>query len=369
MKRIGIDYLKPGMEVARKIFRADGKIILGEGVALTEDYIRRLPEQGITSIYVKDPRTNDIVVEDLISDNIRITGLKECKAINDNLWEIYLKKERKSLREESILELLDDMGYRLDALAKMLVEDFLRIDVPMLNFVDTRVREDYIYSHMLNVTVIAILIGKTLKYRTDKLIELAKGCLVHDVGILLHVPLEIRNKPDNLTPQEMDLVKQHPEIAFEFLRRIRTYNVVSAHVAYQHHERYNGGGYPRGLKRDEIHEYGAIAAVADVFDAITNNKIYRLRVLPDKAREFLSATQGSFFAPYVVEAFLSKIPPFPIGTGVILTNGFHGIVARQNDILNRPVIRILNDGEKELEEGYDLDLLENNNILIKKILD
>lgn len=369
MKRIGMKYLEPGMVIARKIYRADGKVILGEGVTLTPEYIKKLPGYGITSIYVKDERTNEIVIEDLISDNIRISGLSECKSINDTLKEIYLKKNNKSIREDTILTMLDDVGYRLNNLSKMLVEDFLNVKGSLLNFIDTRIQEDYIYSHMLNVTVISILIGRTLGYKYDKLVDLAKGCLVHDIGIIIGVPDEIRNKPGNLDAEEMAIVKKHPEAAFELLRKIRTFNITSAHISYQHHERYNGSGYPRGLKGNEIIEYGAIVAVADVFDAITNNKVYKLRVLPDKAREFLMAAEGTFFAPYIVEAFLSRIPAYPVGTSVILTNGCSGVVARQNENLNRPIIKILNDSGIEHETGYELDLLENNSVLISKIMD
>ncbi|MGM0508804.1 MAG: HD-GYP domain-containing protein [Fusobacteriota bacterium] len=370
MKRLGIKYLSEGMEVGRPIYRADGRILLGKGVKLTKKYISRLPQQGITSIYVKDRRLEDVEVSYLISQNLQITALKKVKEVNDAIADKYNSYKKGNSKKSDNLRFLEDIHTDIHEIAKEIVEDFSLVKNPMINLVDSRSNDDYIYNHMLNVAILAILIGKGLGYKEDKLVDLAKGCLIHDVGILIKVPEEVRMKKGDLTDEEYNLIKEHAEFGYRYLKQMRGFSILSAHVIYQHHERYNGKGYPRGLKEDGITEYGYIAGLADVYDAITNNKVYKLRVLPDKAREFLLVSKDKFFPGYIIEQLLKRIPAYPNGTTVLLSNRALGVVVKQNkDNLSRPVVRILNEKGEELKKGYDINLNKTNSLLIKKVLD
>ena len=370
MKRLGIDYLNPGMKIAKSIYRADGQIALGKEVELTEEYIKKLPTQGITSVYIMDDRLLDVKVNDVISDEMRIEALKLTKEINDELSYLYKKIKEGADRNSKINESLENIHNKLDKLGNDIVDDFLRTKNPMLQLIDTRYNEDYIYSHMVNVAVLAIMIGKSLGYKEEKLVHLAKGCLVIDIGIILGVPKEIREKPDKLTEEEMSVIKKHPKVGYEFLKKLRELNILSAHVSYQHHERYNGKGYPRGLEKSEITEYGYVAGLADVYDAITNNKNYKMRVLPGKAREFLMVARDNFFPAYIIDKFLEKIPVYPNGTTVLLSGHKEGVVVKQNrDALGLPIVRILKENDVELTDGYDINLQDEISMVIEKILD
>ena len=370
MRILGIKYIKPGMKIGRAVYRADGRIILGKGVELSANYIEKLPEQGITSLYIQDDRLTDVEIEDVLSDNMRSLALKNVKEINDDLVDVYTKMKSNNIPPKLTRERLEKIHDRLNKLGKDIVEDFYRIKSPMVNLLDTRLNEDYIYAHMVNVAALSVLIGQGLGYNFNKLVDLVKGCLVHDIGILAGVPEEIRFKKGKLTEEELNIVKKHPIIAYKFLKQVPEINVLSAHVAYQHHERFSGNGYPRGLSKDKVNEYGYVAGLADVYDAITNNKVYKLRVLPEKAREFLEVAKDKFFPEYIVTKFLEKIPAYPIGTSVVLLNGMEGVVIKQNfDNFSRPVVRVLNDGTKELSDTFDIDLNKKRSIKIKKILD
>lgn len=367
MKRLGINFLKEGMKIARPIYRADGRIVLGVNVELTEDYILRLPTQGITSIYVKDDRTTDIEVIDILSDNMRTLALTEAKKINDKLLEIYNKSKDKKINKKIINNELEIAHERLNKLGKDMVEDFMRIRHPLINLIDTRLNEDYIYAHMVNVAAVSILIGRSLGYNFEKLVDLSKGALIHDIGIIMEIPYETRNKSGKLTEEELAMMKLHPKIAYDFIRKMPNINILSAHVAYQHHERYNGHGYPRGLGDGDISEYGYIAGIADVYDAITNNKSYKLRVLPDKAREFFMIARDKFFPGYIIDVFLKKMPAYPNGTTLILSDGSEAVVLKQNkENLSRPWVRLLNRNGKDWS---DVNLMVELSIGIEKILD
>ena len=108
-------------------------------------------------------------------------------------------------------------------------------------------------------------------------------------------------KPAELTPEEWAIIKKHPEIGYKYLKRIQGMGVLESQAIYQHHERFNGGGYPRGLSKENITEYGYILGIADVYDAVTNNRDYKRRMLPDKAREVLMGTVDNFFPLKIVE--------------------------------------------------------------------
>ena len=238
----------------------------------------------------------------------------------------------------------------------------------MINLIDSRLSEDYIYAHMTNVAALSIYIGIGMGYDYEKLVALAKGCLVHDIGIILSVPLEIRNKTGQLSEAEINIIRQHPEVGYSVLRKMEGINILSAHVAYQHHERYNGEGYPRKLKQKEITEYAYIAGIADVYDAITNNRVYKQRITPDKAREFLMVARDLFFPAYLVDKFLEKIPPFPIGMSVFLSNGTTAVVSALNkENLARPVLRVISDLEGK-KVPYEIDMMKELSIMIEKVL-
>lgn len=368
MKRLGVNYLKKGMKIGRAIYRADGHVVLGVGIELTDDYIKKLPQQGVTAVYIQDERVSDIEINDLISDEMRVLAVKKTKEINDELALIYNKS--KNDNGKSIADLLEMIHNKLDNIGKNIVDDLLSMKNPMLQLIDTRYNEDYIYSHMVNVAVISVLIGKAVGYTRDKLVDLAKGCLVLDLGIILAVPKEIREKTEPLTESETNIIKEHPKIGYEFLKKMRNLSILSAHVCFQHHERFNGEGYPRKLSKTEITEYGYIAGIADVYDAITNNRNYKLRVLPGKAREFLMVSRDVFFPAYIVDKFLEKIPIYPTGMTLLLSNGNEGVVVSQNkDAVGLPVIRILKEGNRELEKGYDIDLQNEISVVVKQILD
>src|SRR5690606_1819289 len=109
---------------------------------------------------------------------------------------------------------------------------------------------------------------------SDKEVEaLGVGALLHDIGKIF-IPPSILNKPSHLTDEEFEIVKAHTEYGYDLLRKQHQFPMVVAHCAYQHHERIDGSGYPRGLKNYEIHKFGKIIGVADVFDAMTSNRVY-----------------------------------------------------------------------------------------------
>ncbi|MHB8065358.1 MAG: HD-GYP domain-containing protein, partial [Ruminiclostridium sp.] len=173
--------------------------------------------------------------------------------------------------------------------------------------------------------------------------------LLHDIGKVM-IPPQILQKNSALTDEEYEIIKQHSVIGYNILKKIPQISEVSAMVALCHHERYDGKGYLSGLVRDEIHIYSRIVAIADIFDALTSDRIYRKKISINQAIDYLTVIAAASLDSKVLCCFTKIIPPFPIGTGVILNNGEKGIVIKLNQNLpTRPVIRIVfnSDGSKK----------------------
>ena len=202
-----------------------------------------------------------------------------------------------------------------------------------------------------------------------RLRELAVGALMHDLGKII-IPAEVLNKPGPLTAAEFEQVKQHSYQGFEILRQQGEIGLLSAHVALQHHERIDGTGYPRGLAGTDIHEYGRIVAVADVYDALVSDRAYRPRYLPHQAAEILVEESHTTLDDQVVRCFLRKVAFYPVGTVVRLSTGVIGVVVDVNQPMTvRPVVRILYDAEgNSLSELYEVDLTKDSHISIIEVV-
>lgn len=169
------------------------------------------------------------------------------------------------------------------------------------------VRDFYTHEHQLSVSDLAHHIGRTLGLDKHTLQGLQFGAALHDIG-KIGIPSTILNKPAKLLPEEFALVKKHCEMGYQILQDIE-FPWPIADMVYQHHERLDGSGYPRGLKGNEILLEAQIISVADIVHSISESRPYRLAKGLCKAREVISEGAGKYFHSDVVRACLSVIQP------------------------------------------------------------
>jgi len=227
------------------------------------------------------------------------------------------------------------------------------------------VHDNYTFSHSTNVTIYTLAMAMKMGYNDKQLNEIGMGSMLHDIGKVV-IPKEILNKPGKLTDEEFALVKEHPTFGFELLRKEHSISLLSAHCAFQHHEKLDGTGYPRGLKGNEIHEYGKVMAIADVFDALTSNRSYRSAMLPHTAMEIIFAGANTHFDANLIRVFQQSVATYPEGVTVKLNTGEEGVVIKYEfSAPARPLVRIIKDPNgKRIEKPYDLDLAKHLNIMI-----
>jgi HD-GYP domain-containing protein (c-di-GMP phosphodiesterase class II) len=211
--------------------------------------------------------------------------------------------------------------------------------------------------------------GISLGFDQLKLKELGTGALIHDIG-KTRLDKDLLNKPGELTPEEYEQIKLHSEYGFEILRVNREISLLSAHIAYQHHEHWDGRGYPRGLAGEEIHYYSRIVTVADVFDALVADRPYRKAYSTNQAITLMRRMAGIHFEPHLLEIMISNIAEFPIGSVVALSSGEIGVVVDTNrEVSTKPIVRVVfNKRWQPLAQQREVDLIKDGTIHISGVL-
>lgn len=145
--------------------------------------------------------------------------------------------------------------------------------------------------------------------------------------------------------------------------------LLAAHCAFQHHERENGSGYPRGIKGNEIHDYAKLIAIIDSYDAMTTHRPYRLAMLPHQAMEILFSGVETLYDYKKVALFRDNVAIYPLGLSVKLSTGEKGVVVVINPAIpQRPTIRIMEgaDGEK-ITQPYEVDLSKQLTVFVSEV--
>lgn len=188
--------------------------------------------------------------------------------------------------------------------------------------------DNYTYHHSMQVGMLSYYIASWLGYSKEEAYQAGKAGYLIDIGNC-KVPQEILSKPGKLTPEEFEQVKGHPAYGYEIIRN-STGDEIAAQVALQHHEREDGSGYPNGLRAKDIHPFAKIAAVADVYSAMTTNRVYRSKQeLLTVLRELNSLSFGKL-SPEPTQALIRHLLPNFIGKKVLLSTGEVGSIVMTN---------------------------------------
>jgi HD-GYP domain-containing protein (c-di-GMP phosphodiesterase class II) len=380
MRRVPLDRVDSGALLGKTLYNERGDILLRKGRELSPRYVDLLREKGFRSIYLQDPDTEDIELGDIVSEHVRQTA-------NQNIYRFMqvvenASRELKGLPTERLGAAFKSNDFKraltgrayeaIYAVVESIIDDVL--DAPTLSGMTAlKTHDNYTFCHSVDVTVTAIMLGKKLYFDRPALRQLALGCMLHDTGKIF-IDARVLNKPGKLTPVEFDLIKKHPTLGYQLLRSIQKDEFLANHVAYQHHEKQDGTGYPRGMRgvnrvaRDAIRGdrmllIAEIAAVADVYDALSSDRPYRAGMTPEQIVETMRQMAGPHLNREIVQHFLAILPVFPVGLEVRITQGrlkgYRGVVARLNQkAMDRPVVRVLYDNHDHRIQSFDYDLLK-----------
>lgn len=294
MRFIRIDEIKPGMILAKTLYDYNkGTVLLSAGLPIKPQFIPRMKELGYETVCVFEPHelTGPIKL-DPIREETRAKGLK---IVKETMGKLCINKTTIEVKE--VQELIDEIIFQI-----------LSEPLTGLDLIQIRNFDNYLFMHSVNVGVIAVLIGSLMGMKRNQLQLLGLGAILHDVGKTMIKP-EIMKKHGKLKPSEYESVKNHAKYGFDLLKTRTSLSFLSAHVAYQHHEREDGSGYPRGLKGDQIHVFAKITAVADTFDAMTSLRSFQEASPPELAIASILQDAPHKYDAFVVEKLSRFILP------------------------------------------------------------
>ena len=208
-------------------------------------------------------------------------------------------------------------------------------------------RDEYTAIHSLNVCVLSLTFGRALKLPQKELEELGLGALLHDIG-KMRVPLKVLNKPGKLTPDEFEIMKSHPGMGYELLRKEKNISEEVLAIVRNHHERLNGSGYPDQLTDSAITYFTKIVTITDVYDAITSDRVYHDGMTPHDAMQRLYEWMPDNFDKALIEQFIRTLGIYPIGSAVELKTGHIGLVVKLNEGHRlKPVVMLIMNRNRE----------------------
>jgi HD-GYP domain-containing protein (c-di-GMP phosphodiesterase class II) len=222
----------------------------------------------------------------------------------------------------------------------------------------------------VNCMLLSVLIGISLKLTSHRLLQLATAGLLHDVG-MLKVDKAILTKQGRLTEAEVNQMRTHSALGYRIISKDMKYPEDIARAALEHHERWDGKGYPRRLKGEEIGQFSRIVTVADAYEAMVGERPYRNSMIGYTAMRAILSDNGKHFDPQVLKAFLESMGIFPVGSIVQLNNSSIGRVSENHpEAPLRPTLDLLIDELGNRLQGKEsVDLLNKKALFIVKAID
>jgi len=260
-----------------------------------------------------------------------------------------LNKEKARDSAEQIIKSIDSSPHTLTAVTRI------------------KTRDEYTFQHSVGVaTLLAGFARHMGDYSDDQIEEITVGGIIHDIG-KVNTPDHILNKPDKLTDEEFVIMREHVTHSRDILQENGGFTQMQLDISLMHHEKPNGKGYPLGLKADEISEIGAMAAIIDVYDALSTKRVYKEAWEPSHAlKSMVEWGEGAFNQPLLMQ-FISYLGVYPVGTWVMLESGKIGFVLSLNEDKLRPVVQIKLDLKSRRLLNDQVDLSKNKSESIQAV--
>lgn len=364
--QVRVSELKLGSILAEDLFANTPFPIMRKETKVSQEHFMIFEAFHITkvSIFKADPFNKT-------EDEFKNISDSEKNTLTDSPSMIVVKKEFTMLYNQAVQDYKKEFinwqsGSKVDitkvrALIMPLVEYVLsdRQIVAKLN--DYSIEQEYIYHHAIAIGMIAASLAQKLGYEKGQIIQIATAALLSDCG-MSKIDFKLREKKAALTEHEFNEIKKHTLYSYQMTKDTPLLKPEMKLAIFQHHERLDGSGYPKGEKMDNVLMISQIIAVADMYHAMTSERAYRSKVSPFKVMEMIREDEFGKFNIQVVQALFSIVGDLPIGMRVELSTGESGeVIFVQPNVPTRPMIRISTSGEI-------LDLSLKRNLYIERIL-
>lgn len=345
-KRFQIREVKPGMELASSLMTDNDKFALGEGTILTANLIERLKNWGVETLDVH------VAVEVKKKEPRSLTKLQLAVSREYNETVSELKRSFETVRFFKQVPLKE-----MRELADTTMETFINTSGILNHLHVVHRQDDYTFHHSINVGILCGVIGRWLGYNDSQWKDLVLAGLLHDIG-KTQITLEILRKPGKLSSFEMETMQLHTTRGYNLVKDLDLPHSVLCAIL-QHHERDDGSGYPLKVTAEKIHPFAKIVAIADIYDAMTSDTVYRKKRTPFEAAEAVLKDMYDKLDPNICSVFLNNIRDYFIGNIVELSDGREAEVVYLGKYVSaRPVVRT-DDGEFiDLEKKKDIGIIK-----------
>lgn len=306
------------------------------------------------------PKIPEFRISSVIMKETKIVSIEESLKLYDEIiclmGELFKEDiDYNSMETKTITEQVGKMVDQLSLDNKTLL---------MLALIKDSIEPNYLLYHSVNTSIYAIEVGLGLGYERTDLMDLGISAVFHDIGMVKY--LHLVNQPRSLTPKEYSEVKNHTISGAQILKEINGLSQAASDVAYQHHERIDGSGYPSGIKTESINKCAKIMGLVDVYDAMVHKRPYRDSNLPQEVvKEILNNKNA--FEYELIKILIERLGVFPLGSLVELNTGEIARVVKLNhNITLRPMVEIIYDTDGKVpKENKMLDLTSQPTIYIK----
>lgn len=337
------------------------------------DDLERIVAAGIRELYIDTDRGRDVpeaptegeVRVEVQAHLVRVSQSAPPLAERTTHWEELAHAE--AIRHEAtevVTSLLNDVrlgravdAERLEPQVTRLADSVLRNPGTLVSLSRLKHKDTYTFQHCVSTSALLMTFGRAMGLPKEDLVEAGIGAMLHDIG-KMQVPQSVLNKPGSLTETEFHLMKEHVLLGVGILEHTPGITARMVQIASEHHERFDGTGYPDQLRGFEISELGRMTAIVDVYDALTSHRVYRTPMEPSEALRKLYEWSAHHFDAPLVERFIQTVGIYPVGSLVRLESGRLAVVVDlgEGGPLT-PRVRIIHDIRRDRRlTPWDLDL-------------
>jgi HD-GYP domain-containing protein (c-di-GMP phosphodiesterase class II) len=376
LKKVRVENLEPNTRLTDDILSAKQTVLLRSGTILKHDFVTKLSSWGIGHVYTHSEQFTAEKEMDEAAEAVLdfFAANKEMFVQRAELKVILADKELEALvsTTEGLYENILAEGETSIQPAMEIVQNMLR-ELPPLRerlFQITAVIPEakYIMQHAVTSTVLFSLVLRADGYDQARIVKLAVGALFRDLGMAM-LPASILTKRGALSEKEFAEVKKHPGTSATLLKKANAVENETIMLVLQHHERWDGRGYPNGFQADEIVPEAQVLSICDAFDAMASDRSYRRALSPYEAVTKIISLSGKQFSQLAANRFINRFGLYPVGTFVKLSDNTYAIVTRINEGRpTHPVVKvILNDKLEEFDDGAEHDLAKIQDLFIVKV--
>ena len=387
MKKISVDSLKEGLVFSHPVFIEGDNVLVPAGAGIRKKDIERLKSWGITEVETDGvpivsgsgagktapAKPEAAKTPDKKPQSVSVTSLTEVQE-NKGVYRTYTDLiERLDQVFSEIGAGISVETRSIDSISGRLIQAVRDQRNSMIGYIlGGEVSGFELAKSSVNSAILSALIAAEMHLPNHKIMQIVTGALLHDVG-MLRLPKELVTKRGGLSEAELQRMQAHPVYAFRIVTKELLYPEDVGVIVLQHHERWDGEGYPRKMLGSAIEAGARIVSVADAFEAMVSQKPYRNSMMGYQAMKNLLSDNSRRFDPDVLKAFIQTMGIYPIGSIILLNSGaLARVIEVQGTAPLRPRIRILIDEYGKTfkkDEGDIIDLLNDKHLFIARAVD